>query len=36
MDMDGFGQSAPGGELFREYGFSVENIFDKAMEVIDA
>ncbi len=32
--MEGFGASAPAGILFKEYGFTVENVVEKALQVI--
>ena len=31
--MEGFGESAPAGLLFKEFGFTVENVVEKAMKV---
>jgi len=30
VGIDTFGESAPGGELFKEFGFTVENVVEKA------
>ena len=35
IGMKGFGQSAPAGELFEHYGFSVANVVDRAREVLE-
>jgi len=35
IGMDGFGQSAPAGELFEHYGFSVANVVERAREVLE-
>ncbi len=32
--MTGFGASAPGGELMKKFGFTVENVVEKAMELM--
>jgi transketolase len=32
--MRSFGESAPGGELMQEFGFTVENVIDRLLEVI--
>lgn len=32
--MDGFGASAPAGTLFKDYGFTVENVVEKALKVV--
>jgi transketolase len=34
--MTTFGESAPAGELFKEFGFTVENILEVANELLDA
>jgi len=34
ISMDGFGASAPAGELFKTYGFTVENVVTKAKEIL--
>ncbi|MBN7770916.1 transketolase [Marinobacter daepoensis] len=36
IGMTTFGESAPAGELFREFGFTVENILEVADELLDA
>jgi transketolase len=33
--MDSFGASAPAGELFKHFGFTVENVVDKALDSIE-
>ena len=35
IGMTTFGESAPAGELFREFGFTVENVLDVAAELLD-
>ena len=35
IGMSTFGESAPAGELFREFGFTVDNIVDTALELLD-
>lgn len=32
--MDGFGASAPAGQLFKDFGFTVENVVEKAMALV--
>jgi len=32
--MDTFGESAPGAELFKHFGFTVENIVEQAEELL--
>jgi len=32
--MTGFGESAPAGELFREFGFTVENVVSVVEELL--
>ena len=32
--MDGFGASAPAGLLFKDFGFTVENVVEKALAVV--
>ncbi|MDE0762845.1 MAG: transketolase [Cellvibrionales bacterium] len=34
VGMRSFGESAPGGELMQEFGFTVENVIDRLLEVI--
>ncbi len=34
VTIDHFGASAPGGTLFKEFGFTVENVVEKAMSVV--
>ena len=34
VGMRSFGESAPGGELMQEFGFTVENVVDRLLEVI--
>ncbi len=34
IGIDGFGESAPAGQLFKKYGFTVENVVAKAKEVL--
>ncbi|MCI8341924.1 MAG: transketolase [Firmicutes bacterium] len=34
ISIDTFGESAPAGELFKKFGFTVENVVEKAMEVL--
>jgi transketolase len=34
--MTTFGESAPAGDLFKEFGFTVENILEVADELLDA
>jgi transketolase len=34
--MDQFGASAPAGELFKHYGFTVENVVEKALQSLEA
>jgi transketolase len=36
IGMTTFGESAPAGELFKEFGFSVENVLEVAAELLDA
>ncbi len=36
VGMTTFGESAPAGELFREFGFTVENVLEVAAELLDA
>ena len=33
IGMDTFGESAPAGDLFKEFGFTVENVIDVAQEL---
>ena len=35
ISMDGFGESAPAGELFEKFGFTVENVAETAKSLID-
>ena len=32
--MDGFGASAPAGQLFKDFGFTVENVVEKALALV--
>lgn len=34
ISMDGFGASAPGNQLFEKFGFTVDNVVEKAMELM--
>ena len=34
ISMDGFGASAPGNQLFEKFGFTVENVVEKVLELI--
>ncbi|NMB08089.1 MAG: transketolase [Tissierellia bacterium] len=34
ISIDGFGASAPGNQLFEKFGFTVENVVEKALELI--
>ena len=36
VGMTTFGESAPAGELFKEFGFTVDNILEVAAELLDA
>ncbi|KKL79516.1 hypothetical protein LCGC14_2014030, partial [marine sediment metagenome] len=36
VGMTTFGESAPAGELFKEFGFTVENVLEVAAEMLDA
>ena len=36
VGMTTFGESAPAGELFKEFGFTVENVLEVASELLDA
>ena len=36
IGMDQFGASAPAGELFKHYGFTVENVVEKALQSLEA
>jgi len=36
VGMTTFGESAPAGELFKEFGFTAENILEVAAELLDA
>ena len=36
VGMTTFGESAPAGELFKEFGFTVDNILEVADELLDA
>lgn len=36
VGMTTFGESAPAGELFKEFGFTVDNILEVASELLDA
>ena len=35
ISMDGFGASAPGGLLFERFGFTVDNVVEKALELME-
>ena len=35
LGIDRFGTSAPGPAVLKEYGFSVDNVVDKALELIE-
>ena len=35
MGIDGFGASAPAGQLFKEYGFTVDNVINRAKEILN-
>lgn len=35
ISIDHFGESAPAEEIFKKYGFTVENVLDKAMAIIN-
>ncbi|MBW2011277.1 MAG: hypothetical protein JRI32_06455, partial [Deltaproteobacteria bacterium] len=35
IGMTGFGASAPGGTLMKEFGFTAENIVQKAMDMLN-
>ena len=32
--MNGFGASAPAGQLFKDFGFTVENVVEKALALV--
>ena len=34
ISVEGFGASAPAGELFKAYGFTVENVVDRAKALL--
>ncbi len=36
VGMTTFGESAPAGELFKEFGFTVDNVLDVAAELLEA
>jgi len=36
VGMTTFGESAPAGELFKEFGFTVDNVLEVAAEMLDA
>jgi transketolase len=35
ISLDHFGESAPGSQLFEKYGFTVENVLDKALKLLE-
>ncbi|MFC3284167.1 transketolase-like TK C-terminal-containing protein, partial [Litchfieldella rifensis] len=35
VGMDGFGESAPGGDLFRHFGFTVDNVVEHAEQLLN-
>lgn len=36
ISIDHFGESGPAGQLFKKYGFTVENVLDKALKLLES